>query len=229
MSELRAAYERIAAEVARAAERGGRDPKDVEIMAVTKTHLKDTVLEAYHAGIRLFGENRVAEAVDKFRELPADISLHLIGHLQRNKAKAVPGVFECVESIDKEDTLIALQQRLDSSDQSLDILFEVNTTAESAKFGVSTKDELYSLFERAMEMPRLRPRGLMTVGPYTADSVAVRESFRRLKKMADGVVARFDPPGFATLSMGMSGDYTIAVEEGSTRIRVGTALFGSRP
>jgi pyridoxal phosphate enzyme (YggS family) len=218
--------------IAAAAERSGRRVEEIEIMAVTKTLPAETVRAAVNAGIRLFGENRVQEAELKYTGLAASRSeaafrLHLIGHLQRNKAGKAARLFDCVQSIDKYETAERLQQTCETADRKLDILLELNTSAEDTKSGFRTEKELRACLERILTLDRLRVRGLMTVGPWTEDRERIRAAFAALKRLFDDL--RAQGLDWDTLSMGMSGDYETAVEEGSTLIRIGTALFGQRP
>jgi pyridoxal phosphate enzyme (YggS family) len=198
-------------------------------MAVTKTHPREVALEAYGAGIRIFGENRVGEAGEKYTDFAEDGELHLIGHLQTNKAKAAAGLFSWIDSVDSLRTAEALAKRLDECGKSADILLELNTSGEDSKSGYRSFDDLRRDLEGILMLGALRLRGLMTVGPLTADAGEVRAAFRSLKTCMDrlcGMVpasCRID-----TLSMGMSGDFEIAVEEGATLIRLGTVLFGRR-
>jgi pyridoxal phosphate enzyme (YggS family) len=211
-----------------AARRAGRDPVSVSLMAVTKGHPRETLEAAMTAGLSLFGENRVQEAEEKLVGLPAGAIVHLIGHLQRNKARTASGLFACVQSVDKLDTAAALDARCAERGRTMDILLEVNTSGEPAKSGFLTRDDLLRALEGIAALPTLRTRGLMTVGPLTADADRVRSSFALLKGLFDEIRGSGPRDGFDTLSMGMSGDFEIAVEEGSTLVRVGTALFGPR-
>lgn len=200
-------------------------------MAVTKTQPEQTVKAAYDAGVRCFGENRVQEAVAKYtsglRELP-DLDLHMIGHVQRNKARDVAELFSTVQSIDAVRTLDALQQACERFSTRLDIMLEINTSGEENKYGFTSSSELYECVERALESERLCLRGLMTIGPFTDDRDRIRGAFRSLAESFHSVRERYAPPTFDVLSMGMSGDFLIAIEEGSTMIRLGTVLFGER-
>lgn len=208
------------------AKKAGRNPSDVRLMAVTKGFPRESVAEGLAAGVLLFGENRVQEAESKFADLAGRCEVHLIGHLQTNKARAAAGLFSCVQSIDSLHTAEALNARCAERDRSMDVLLELNTSGEGSKSGFRTRDELLSCLDDLRKLPRLRPRGLMTVGPLTDDRGEIRLSFSRLRLLFEetkGVAPTFD-----TLSMGMSSDFELAVEEGSTLIRIGTALFGPR-
>ena len=211
-----------------AARRAGRDPSRVRLMAVTKGFPKETAEAAIDAGITLLGENRVQEAELKYGEITGEFELHLIGHLQRNKARAAIGLFSCVQSIDKEETAAALESRMAERGKSMDMLLELNTSGEASKSGFRSRDELLSSLDSLANLPHLKLRGLMTVGPLTSDTAAVRKSFALLRELFEEIRAGGSFPAFDILSMGMSGDFETAIEEGSTLVRIGTALFGRR-
>jgi pyridoxal phosphate enzyme (YggS family) len=211
-----------------AATRAGRDPSGIRLMAVTKGFPQHVVADARAAGLALFGENRVQEAEQKYLDLAGECELHLIGHLQRNKARAASGLFACVQSIDKTDTAEALEGRCAERNRTMDILFELNTSGEPTKSGFLSRQELLAGLEIIGRMTHLRVRGLMTVGPLSDDAQRVRSSFAALRSLFDEIKAGGGLPSFDTLSMGMSSDFEIAIEEGSTLVRLGTALFGSR-
>jgi pyridoxal phosphate enzyme (YggS family) len=216
--------ERIAASALRA----GRDPAAVRMMAVTKSFPRSTVEEALAAGLTLFGENRVAEAAAKYAGFANACELHLIGHLQRNKAAAAAGLFGCVQSIDKPETAEALARYCEALGRSMDVLIEYNTSGEASKSGVTDRGGLNVCLDSVRALPALRLRGLMTVGPIGDDTFAVRRAFGLLRRLFEEVRAERKPEAFDTLSMGMSGDFEAAVEEGATLVRLGTALFGAR-
>jgi pyridoxal phosphate enzyme (YggS family) len=214
--------------IASAAARARRDPGSVRLMAVTKTQPVAVVQEACRAGLTLFGENRVQEAEAKFTGLPGSWELHLIGHLQRNKARPASALFRCVQSIDRRETAEALSRQAAERGCTLDILLELNTSGEESKSGYRSVQALLADLDAAASLPCLRLRGLMTVGPLSPDQGKVRACFAQLREAFETCRARLGFPWLDTLSMGMSGDYEIAVEEGSTLVRLGTALFGSR-
>ncbi|ADK81586.1 alanine racemase domain protein [Sediminispirochaeta smaragdinae DSM 11293] len=220
---------RIQDEIAEAAHKAGRDPGDIQLMAVTKTHPFEDVLAAYQAGIRLFGENRVQEAVGKYTlPLPADMKLHMIGHLQSNKVKQIVPFVQCVESIDKVATAEELNKRAQVSGKSIDIMFEVNTSGEVSKNGFSEYEELSDALGAVLELAALRVTGLMTIGPLGGDEGQIRNAFILLRSMSDRLSTEYPQVELRELSMGMSGDFPIAVAEGATIVRVGTAIFGRR-
>ena len=219
--------------IAEAAERARRDAGDVRLMAVTKTFPIEYVETARQAGLTLFGENRVQEAEDKYRgSIDAsdgpELELHLIGHLQRNKAKTAASLFRCVQSIDKLETAEALNRHCTELDRSMDILLELNTSGEQSKFGFAETGELWSACGRIALLRKLRIRGVMTVGPFTDDRDRVRRAFASLRECMEGLRSRHPELTLDTLSMGMSGDFEIAIEEGADLIRLGTVLFGPR-
>ena len=226
-STVAAAFARITEEVRESAEKVGRKPGDVRIMAVTKNHPAEAVAECLSAGVTLFGENRVQEAGAKYADFP-EAELHLIGHLQRNKARDVPGLFSAVHSIDAERTGAALAKACEKAETRMPILIEVNTSGEQSKEGVRGEDELLGLIEELLELGELRISGLMTLAPFTNEEAAIRHSFRTLRSLRDRARERFPECPLKELSMGMTNDYRIAVEEGSTILRIGTALFGAR-
>ena len=226
VSTLAANLAEVRARLDAAARRSGRDAASVRLMAVTKAHPREAVLEALEAGATLLGENRVQEAESKLIDLLDRCELHLIGHLQTNKARAAAALFSCVQSIDSVHAAQALSARCEERSRTMDILLEMNTSGETTKSGFPGGEELAAALPQIEMLPRLRVRGLMTVGPLTEDRDLIRAAFARLRGMFERLAtgrSRFD-----VLSMGMSSDFEIAVEEGSTLVRVGTALFGPR-
>jgi pyridoxal phosphate enzyme (YggS family) len=237
LEELRGNLERVRERMARAAQGSGRTAAAVQLLAVTKTLPEHYIDLAWQAGVRLFGENRVQEAVAKYgpqQTAPraetgsrrADIELHLIGHLQRNKARLAASLFGCVQSIDKVETAAALARACQEAGRSMDILLELNTSAEPSKFGFSEEAELLDAIGPIRELGSLRLRGLMTVGPFTEDASRIAGAFARLRRLYEQM--RRDLPEFDVLSMGMSADFEIAIREGATMVRLGTILFGPR-
>jgi PLP dependent protein len=218
--------------IALASKRSGRNPEQVRLMAVTKTHTSERIREAHAAGLRLFGENRVQEFSGKAGALSdlENAEWHMIGHLQTNKAAKAAELFAAVDSIDA----VRLAERLDAAARRLgkqiEILIEINVGGEAAKSGIAPDSgELEKLLEAVPAFPALKLRGLMTVPPFTSHSEDARPYFRRLRELRDRI-ARRKLPGVAmeVLSMGMSHDFEVAIEEGSTCVRVGTAIFGER-
>jgi pyridoxal phosphate enzyme (YggS family) len=219
-------------QIAVAARRAGRTAEDIALMAVTKTHPPERIREAFTAGLRLFGENRVQEFAAKASAL-ADLvgaEWHMIGHLQTNKAGKAIELFTAVDSVDS----VKLAEKLDAAARGLrkklSVLIEVNVGGESAKSGVAPDSrEMEDLLLAAPRLKALEFRGLMTVPPFIEDPEKARPYFRKLRELRDTVAARTFPAiRMDVLSMGMSHDFEVAIEEGSTCVRVGTAIFGER-
>jgi hypothetical protein len=223
-----AAISGVRARIEDAARRAGRAPQEIRLMAVTKGFPRETVEAAAAAGLSLFGENRVQEAEAKFIDIAVPCELHLIGHLQRNKARTASGLFSCVQSIDREETAIALEERCSERGRTMDILLELNTSGELTKSGFRSREGLLACIDSIQRLGHLKVRGMMTVGPLSDDAGLIRRSFSALRALFEEIRSGGGIPGFDTLSMGMSGDFETAVEEGSTLVRIGTALFGPR-
>jgi pyridoxal phosphate enzyme (YggS family) len=218
--------------VASAARRAGRDPANIVLMAVSKTQSPERIREAYRAGLRVFGENRVQEfaaKVEVLRDLE-NAEWHMIGHLQTNKAAKTVELFRTVDSVDS----LKLAEKLDAAARQLgrkiEVLIEVNVGGEAAKSGVAPDSrELEELLIAAPRLESLIFRGLMTVPPFTDDPQGARPYFRKLRELRDTIASRKLPAvAMDQLSMGMSHDFEIAIEEGSTCVRIGTAIFGAR-
>ena len=218
--------------IAEAARRAGRRPEEIALMAVSKTHPPERIREAHAAGLRLFGENRVQELAGKAAAL-ADLEgaeWHMIGHLQTNKAGRAAELFGAVDSVDS----VKLAEKLDAAARNLGkklgVLIEINVGGEAAKSGVAPdSDELQALLTTAPRFEAVEFRGLMTIPPFTDNPEDARPYFRKLRELRDAVAARKLPAvGMSVLSMGMSHDFEVAIEEGSTCVRVGTAIFGQR-
>ena len=217
--------ERVRAEIADAAARSGRSPAAVTLVGVCKTVDRPAVDEAYAAGLRHVGENRVQDALAKFGDgHPADLALHLIGHLQTNKARAAVGLFDMVHSVDSVRLLDELSRRAAQRDATLPILLEINVSGETSKHG-ARPDEAEALVAHALGLPNLQPRGLMTIAPLASDAEATRPFFRGLRELRDRLLDRHPGWSLPDLSMGMTNDYPVAVEEGATLVRVGRAIF----
>src|ERR1700738_2230589 len=221
---LEANLRRVRQAISKSAERAGRDPGEVVLVAVTKTLPVERIREAIGLGLKQLGENRVQEALPKIEEIgPADIDWHLIGHVQSNKIKFIEGRFRMVQSVDSVGLAEALDHRLQSA---LDVLIEVNVAEEPQKTGALPAD--LSALAHAVHVARhLRLRGLMTVAPNTTDGEQVRPVFRELRSLRDTTSQQLGAP-LPVLSMGMTDDFGIAIEEGATMLRLGRALFGPR-
>lgn len=228
MTDIEKAVKEIVQRIDSAALKAGRSGKEVKLMAVTKTKGREDVEAAYKAGLRLFGENRVQEACEKYADFYADAELHLIGHLQSNKAKQAAEIAVCVQSIDKLKTARELEKRCAAIEKQMDIFIEFNTSGEESKSGYLSKDRLFADIEQLAGFPHLKVKGFMTIGPFTSDTAAIRRAFALLRSVYEESQRRFPELPIQELSMGMTSDYEIAVEEGSTMVRIGTALFGSR-
>jgi pyridoxal phosphate enzyme (YggS family) len=220
-------YTHISERIEETAGKSGRSGDDVRIMAVTKAFPLSFVELSIRAGINLFGENRVLEADQKYSHLLDRVELHLIGHLQRNKAKRAVGLFNCVQSIDKLETAEALNNCAQSAGKKIDILIQVNTSQEESKSGYTDTEKLNRELEQMLAFHQLRVAGLMTIAELTKNETRIHACFAGLRSLFFKLKERFTLPFFKILSMGMSNDYQIAVEEGSTLVRIGTALYGA--
>ncbi len=229
---------RVEEQMAAACRRAMRPRDSVQLMAVSKTHPVSAIAVAFGCGVRLFGENRVQEFAAKQSELQAagissdagSASFHLIGPLQSNKAARAVQVFDAVDSVDS----LRLAQRLDEAcaavGKRLPVLIEIKLSAEASKHGLAPDaDELQPLLERLPELKNLTFHGLMTIPPYADDLEQVRPYFRRLRELRDSLAQQYPALEFDELSMGMSHDFPVAIEEGSTLVRIGAAIFGARP
>ena len=220
MTDIATNLATVRARVAAAAERAGRSPHDITLVGVSKTHSVEIVRAAFDAGLRDFGENRVQEAAPKIhamREQGAAARWHLVGHLQRNKVPTAIDLFDILHSVDSERLVEAISA---AATREIRVFIEVNVAAEETKFGVSPAD-VSKLVERFGRLPNIELAGLMTVAPRVDDPEDVRLVFRALRQLRDAV-------GLRELSMGMTDDFEVAVEEGSTLVRVGRAIFGVR-
>jgi pyridoxal phosphate enzyme (YggS family) len=216
-----------------ASRRVGRQPQEVVLMAVSKTHSAERIREAYGGGIRVFGENRVQEFAGKASSLLdlADAQWHMIGHLQSNKAAKAAELFGAVDSLDSLKLAERLNAAAETQNKKIPVLIEMNVGGEAAKSGVPPESrDLEDLLLAAPRFGALEFRGLMTVPPFSEDAEDARPYFRRLREIRDTIARRKLPAiSMEALSMGMSHDFEVAVEEGSTCVRVGTAIFGERP
>ena len=218
--------------IAQAANRAGRRPDDVALMAVSKTHPASAILEAMASGQHLFGENRVQEFAGKCDELKSarvtDAKFHLIGHLQSNKAAKAAELFDAVDSVDSLRLAERLNEAASRLNRRLDVFIEVNIGGEEAKSGLGPESvELRTLLEAQSRLPGIVIRGLMTVPPNTPEPENARSYFRQLRELRDRLRASSGLE-LPELSMGMSHDFEVAIEEGSTCVRIGTAIFGAR-
>ncbi len=226
--DMKTTLQEINGRIAVAAVRSGRAAGDVRLVAVTKTHPPSIIVEAYALGLRDFGENRVQEMIVKHYELPEDIRWHLIGHLQSNKAKYIAQFVGLVHSIDSLDSAKELSKRARLHSRTAEILLEVNVGAEASKDGVAVDGVKQLLDSIRQEAPEIIIRGLMTVAPFDERPERIRPVFAKLRTLRDELSSAHPDLTLTELSMGMSNDYEIAIEEGATIIRVGSALFGER-
>jgi pyridoxal phosphate enzyme (YggS family) len=223
---------RVRERIAATAQRAGRNPEEITLMGVSKTFPVERIREAYAAGLRVFGENRVQEFADKAGSLHdlADAEWHLIGHLQSNKAAKAAELFGAVDSVESVRLAEKLNGAAEKAGKMLPILIEINVGGEDAKSGVApSSQELEQILLGAPGWESLRIRGLMTVPPYSDDPESARPFFRQLLEIRDRIVSRrLVAVSMEVLSIGMSHDFEVAIEEGSTCVRVGTAIFGER-
>ena len=230
-SALFPALQNIRERIAAACQRAGRDVTEVKLVAVSKTVSAEIVREAVAAGVTVLGENRVQEAEGKMTQLAdlrSQVEWHLIGHLQSNKARKAASLFDVVQSVDSEDLAVRLNRVADELGKRLPVFIEVNLAGETSKAGAPTK-ESFALIAQVSKLPALELRGLMTVPPYLDDPEDVRPFFRQLRLLRDEAVQNgIADRSFTQLSMGMSHDFEVAIEEGATLVRIGTALFGAR-
>ena len=221
---IRSVEQRIQAACARA----GRRRDEVTLICVTKTMPVTDLQEAYDEGQRNFGENRVQEITEKYPLLPDDIRWHMIGHLQRNKVKYLMDRVVMIHSVDSASLARTISKEAVKAGRTMDILLEVNAAGEESKFGLSY-EEVLPLVREIAPLPGVHICGLMTVAPYTDDPETNREFFKKLRDLSVDIDRQsIDNVSMHTLSMGMTGDFEVAIEEGATHIRVGTAIFGKR-
>ena len=195
--------------------------RPVKIIGASKMVKPEGIRQAYDAGLRCFGENRIQEAIPKIQNLPPDIEWHFIGHLQSNKVRDAVSHFSCIESVDSVRTLAKIDQEAVKQDKSMVVLVEINLGGEETKHGADPED-LENFIKESSNLQKTEVRGLMAIPPFFEDTERVRPYFKRLQSLAAGY------PQLVELSMGMSHDYIVAVEEGATIVRIGTALFGER-
>ena len=214
--------------IVKACEKAGRNPEEVTLIAVSKTQPVSAIEEALLSGTLDYGENKVQELCDKYDVLPKNIRWHMIGHLQRNKVKYLVGKTYLVHSVDSLRLAEQIEKEFAKHNQVCDILVEVNIAQEESKFGINAK-ETEELIRKIAKFEHVRIKGLMTIAPYTEDPESNREYFREIKKLSVDIRDKnIDNVSMDVLSMGMTGDYMVAVEEGATMVRVGTGIFGER-
>lgn len=215
-------------EIDNACVRAGRGRSEVTLIAVSKTKPVSMLKDAYEAGARDFGENKVQELIDKIPEMPRDIRWHMIGHLQRNKVKYIVDKVYMIHSVDSLRLAGTISAEALKKQTEVNILIEVNMAEEESKFGAKA-DEVISLVEEAAKLPAIHIKGLMTIAPFVENPEDNRKYFKKMKQLAVDIMHKnIDNVSMEVLSMGMTGDYKVAVEEGSTYVRVGTGIFGER-
>lgn len=221
-------FEAIEAKIQAACRRAGRKREDITLIAVSKTKPVEMLQEAYDLGNRIFGENKVQEIIDKYEALPNDISWHMIGHLQRNKVKYIIDKVTLIHSVDSLRLAETIEKEAAKKGITADILIEVNAAREDTKFGV-LPEMAEELVSDISNLPHIRIKGLMTIAPFVDNPEENRIYFQRLRNLAVDIGEnKSDNVTMGVLSMGMTNDYEIAIEEGATMIRIGTGLFGAR-
>lgn len=224
VQNLREVEERVQAACARA----NRAREEVTLIAVSKTKPVEMLEEIYTAGARDFGENKVQELTEKYEQLPRDIKWHMIGHLQRNKVKYIVDKVELIHSVDSVRLAETIEQEAAKKNVIVDILIEVNVAEEESKFGVKV-EEVLDLIQEIAKFSHIRIKGLMTIAPYVENPEENREIFAQLKQLSVDIASKnIDNICVDVLSMGMTNDYEVAIEEGATMVRVGTGIFGAR-
>ena len=211
-----------------ACDRAGRKREEVTLIAVSKTKPVSMIEETYQLGIHVYGENKVQELTEKYEILPKDIEWHMIGHLQTNKVKYIVDKVALIHSVDSLRLAETIENEAAKHNVTVPILIEVNVAQEESKFGLKT-EEVLSLVESVAALPHINIKGLMTIAPYVEDPEENRGIFRQLKKLSVDIAAKnINNVNMSVLSMGMTGDYQVAVQEGATMVRVGTGIFGER-
>lgn len=214
--------------IKKACEKVNRDPSEVTLISVSKTKPVSMLQEAYDEGVRTFGENKVQEIMDKYGQLPQDIEWHMIGHLQRNKVKYIADKVTMIHSLDSLRLAETIESEASKHNRVIPVLIEVNVAMEESKFGISV-DEVLPFVQELSKFPHLRVNGLMTIAPYVENPEENRQIFRKLKKLSVDIEEKnINNINMSVLSMGMTGDYQVAIEEGATMVRVGTGIFGER-
>lgn len=218
----------VEAKIEAACKRAGRDRSEVTLIAVSKTKPVEMLEEAYGTGIREFGENKVQEMMDKYDVMPKDIHWHMIGHLQRNKVKYLMGKAALIHSVDSLRLAEEISAQSVKHEVTTDILIEVNIAGEETKFGTD-REEAIALVEAAAKLPNIHICGLMTIAPFVENSEDNRKYFQQIRQLSVDIKEKnIDNVDMRILSMGMTGDYEVAIEEGATMVRVGTGIFGAR-
>lgn len=226
-TELQRNIEEVRERIGKAVQKTGRRPEEVTLVLVTKTIAPNVIQEAFEAGFRDFGENRVQELLSKKPVLPKECRWHLIGHLQTNKVKSILGEVVSIQSLDRLALAEEVQKQAEKKNLQVGALVQVNTSGEATKSGF-TPEEVESALEKIKSFDRIQVRGFMTIGPFTKEEQPIRECFQKLRSLRERLKARFSDMDLKDLSMGMSSDFEMAIEEGATIVRIGTAVFGER-
>jgi len=227
-SEIMRNLDNVMLRVRAAAERSGRSMEDIKVIAVTKTVDVARINDVYEYGLRDMGENRVQELLEKYDKLPSDIKWHLIGHLQTNKVKYIADKVEMIHSVDSIELAKEIDKRAARLQRKVNILLQVNVSGEETKFGISP-DQVDEYISELSRMENISIKGLMTIAPYAQDPQDVRPVFRKLYNIYIDIKSkRYDNVSMDYLSMGMSNDFEVAIEEGANIVRIGTSIFGKR-
>ena len=229
---MKTRIEDILEKISLACDKSARKKNDVKLMAVSKFHPVEEILQAYDCGLKLYGENRVQEACSKFSEIlqiKPDVDLHLIGSLQRNKVKNIVPFCSCIQSLDRIELAQEIQKQCEKIGKKINVLFEIHT-GEDSKSGYQNIDDVKKTLDYILSLENsfIVPIGFMTMAPFTNNEIEIRNSFVTLRNLRDKIQSEYTNFNFAELSMGMSQDYQFAIEEGSTLVRIGTAIFGER-
>ena len=229
MDHIRDNWELLRTRIERAAERNGRSASAIEVVAVSKTRSAREIEAAYACGLRLVGENRIQEAAAKRPQVAAPLAWHFVGHLQTNKAGRAVELFDLVQSVDSARLARALSRRAEQVGRTIEVLLQVNTAGSHGQAGVAP-DQLVNIVAALAPLSHLRIRGLMTIAAHSEDEATVRSCFRTLRELGEKVAeCKFADVSMDYLSMGMSGDFELAIAEGANLLRLGTAIFGPRP
>ena len=225
---LKDRLEEVEERIQEACRRAGRDRSEVTLIAVSKTKPAEVLKEAYDLGIRVFGENKVQELTEKYEVLPKDIRWHMIGHLQTNKVKYIADKVELIHSVDSLKLAETIEKEAAKRNRTIDILVEVNVAEEESKFGLKV-EEVIPFIEKVAGFSHINVRGLMTIAPFVENPEKNRSVFADLRKLSVDIMEKnIDNVNVSILSMGMTNDYEVAIEEGATMVRVGTGIFGAR-
>ena len=229
---MKTRIEDILEKISLACDKSARNKNDVQLMAVSMFHPVEEILQAYDCGLKLYGENRVQEACSKFSEIlqiKPDVDLHLIGSLQRNKVKNIVPICSCIQSLDRIELAQEIQKQCEKIGKKINVLFEIHT-GEDSKSGYQNIDDVKKTLDYILSLENsfIVPIGFMTMAPFTNNEIEIRNSFVTLRNLRDKIQSEYTNFNFAELSMGMSQDFQLAIEEGSTLVRIGTAIFGER-